>query len=184
MSISLTKFIKDLLREPESMPTPAAILYSAIVAKVLQKPQTKIADDVVAKVGNGNILDLGSGPGYLAMEIARKSPSLRVYGIDLSRKMVKIARRNARGVDNTQFVFGNASGLPFKDSSIDLVVSTAAFHHWKTPRLVFDECHRVLETGGEVWIYDGCPEVFHNKAVSVTGHPKAATCGQVKCRHW
>jgi ubiquinone/menaquinone biosynthesis C-methylase UbiE len=162
--MSITRFIKDLQREPEAMPALGAILYSAIVAKVLQKPHTKIADDVVAKAKESSILDLGSGPGYLAIKIARKSPSLRVYGIDLSRKMVKIARRNARGVDNTQFVFGNASNLPFKDSSIDLVVSTAAFHHWRTPRLVFDECHRVLKTGGEAWIYDGCPEIFHNKA--------------------
>lgn len=162
--MSITRFIKDLQREPEAMPALGAILYSAIVARVLQKPQTKIADDVVAKLGKSSILDLGSGTGYLAIKIARKSPSLRVYGIDLSRRMVKIARRNARGVDNTQFVFGNASNLPFKDSSIDLVVSTAAFHHWRTPRLVFDECHRVLKTGGEAWIYDGCPEIFYNKA--------------------
>jgi ubiquinone/menaquinone biosynthesis C-methylase UbiE len=162
--MSITKFIKDLLREPESMPTPAAVLYSAIVAKVLRKPHTRIADDVVAKVEKSNILDLGSGPGYLAMEIARKSHNLRVYGIDLSRKMVEIARRHARGVNNTQFVFGNASNLPFKDNSIDLVVSTATFHHWRTPRLVLDECHRVLKAGGEAWIYDGCPEIFHNKA--------------------
>jgi len=115
-------------------------------------------------MGKGTILDLGSGTGYLSIEIARKAPVLQVYGIDLSRQMVKIARRHARGVNNAQFVFGNAARLPFKDSSMDLVVSTGASHHWKTPRLVFDECHRVLKTGGEAWIYDGCPEVFANPA--------------------
>jgi ubiquinone/menaquinone biosynthesis C-methylase UbiE len=61
-------------------------------------------------------------------------------------------------------VFGNAAKLPFKDNSIDLVASTGASHHWKTPRLVFDECYRVLKTGQEAWIYDGCPEVFANRA--------------------
>jgi ubiquinone/menaquinone biosynthesis C-methylase UbiE len=78
--------------------------------------------------------------------------------------MVKIARRHAKGVNNARFVFGNAAKLPFKDNSIDLVISTGASHHWKTPRLVFDECYRVLRIGGEAWIYDGCPEVFHNPA--------------------
>jgi hypothetical protein len=29
---------------------------------------------------------------------------------------------------------------------------------------VFDECYRVLKTGKEAWIYDGCPEVFHTQA--------------------
>ena len=162
--MSLTRFIKDLLRKPESIPTPGAIFYNATVAKVLRKPETKIANDIVAKMGKGTILDLGSGPGHLSIEIARRSPGLQVYGIDLSRQMVKIARRHAKGVDNARFVFGNAAKLPFKDNSIDLVISTGASHHWKTPRLVFDECYRVLKTGKEAWIYDGCPEVFHNPA--------------------
>jgi ubiquinone/menaquinone biosynthesis C-methylase UbiE len=162
--MSLTRFIKDLLRKPEAIPTPGAIFYNATVAIVLRKPETKIANDIVEKMGKGTILDLGSGTGYLSIEIARRSPSLQVYGIDLSRQMVKIARRHAKGIDNVRFVFGNAAKLPFKDNSIDLVVSTGASHHWKTPRLVFDECYRVLKTGKEAWVYDGCPEVFRNPA--------------------
>jgi ubiquinone/menaquinone biosynthesis C-methylase UbiE len=164
MSMSLTRFIKDLLRKPEAIPTPGAIFYNATVAKVLRKPETKIANDIVEKMGNGTILDLGSGTGYLSIEIARRSPNLQVYGIDLSRQMVEIARRHAKGVENARFVFGNAAKLPFKDNSVDLVVSTGASHHWKTPRMVVDECHRVLKTGKEAWIYDGCPEVFNNRA--------------------
>ena len=162
--MSLTRFIKDVLRRPEAIPTPGAIFYNATVAKVLRKPETKIANDIVAKMGNGTILDLGSGTGYLSIEIAKRSPGLQVYGIDLSRQMVKIARRHAKGVDNARFVFGNAAKLPFEDNSIDLVISTGASHHWKTPRMVFDECYRVLKPGREAWIYDGCPEVFSNRA--------------------
>jgi len=158
--MSLTRFVKDLLRKPESIPTPGAIFYNATVAKVLRKPETKIANDIVVKMRKGTVLDLGSGTGYLAVKIARRAPSLQVCGVDLSRQMVKIARRHATGVDNARFVFGNAARLPFRDNSIDLVVSTGASHHWKTPRLVFDECHRVLKSGGEAWIYDGCPEIF------------------------
>jgi ubiquinone/menaquinone biosynthesis C-methylase UbiE len=130
--MSLTRFIKDLLRKPEAIPTPGAIFYNATVAKVLRKPETKIANDVVAKMGNGIILYLGSGTGYLSIEIAKRSPGLQVYGIDLGRQMVRIARRHAKGVDNARFVFGNAAKLPFKDNSIDLVISTGASHHWKT----------------------------------------------------
>jgi ubiquinone/menaquinone biosynthesis C-methylase UbiE len=162
--MSPTRFIKSLLRNRESIPTPGAIFYNVTVAKVLRKPESKIANDVVAKMGKGTILDLGSGTGYLAIEIAKRSPNLRVYGIDLSRQMVKIARLHGKGVNNARFVFGNAAKLPFKDSSIDLVISTGASHHWKTPILVFDECYRVLKTDGLAWIYDGCPEVFNNPA--------------------
>ena len=162
--MSLTRFIKDLLRRAEAIPAPGAIFYNATVAKVLRKPETKIANDIVAKMRTGTVLDLGSGTGYLTVRIAGRAPSLRVYGIDLSRQMVRIARRHAEGIDNARFVFGNAARLPFKNNSIDLVVSTAASHHWKTPRLVFDECYRVLKTGGEAWVYDGCPEIFSDRA--------------------
>jgi ubiquinone/menaquinone biosynthesis C-methylase UbiE len=162
--MSLTTFIKDLLRKPERIPTPGAIFYNATVAKVLRRPESKIATDVVARIRDGTVLDLGSGTGYLAIEIAKRSPALKVCGVDLSQRMVKIARRHAEAVDNAQFVFGNAARLPLKDGSIDLVVSTGASHHWKTPWLVFNECHRVLKAGGEAWIYDGCPEVFGNPA--------------------
>ncbi|MGQ9545710.1 MAG: class I SAM-dependent methyltransferase [Dehalococcoidia bacterium] len=162
--MSLTTFVKDLLRRPESIPTPGAIFYNATMAKVLRKPETKIANDVVAKIANGIILDLGSGTGYLAMEVATRSPNLTVYGIDLSRQMVRIARRHARGVCNAEFVLGNAAKLPFEDNSTDLVVSTGASHHWRTPQPMFNECYRVLKSGGEAWMYDGCPEIFENKA--------------------
>ena len=164
MTVSLTRFIKDLLRKPEAIPTLGAILYNATVAKVLRKPEAKIADDIVRKVKVGTIVDLGSGPGFLSTQIATKSPSLQVCGIDLNRQMVKIAQRRARGTEHAQFVFGNAAKLPFKDNSLDLVVSTGVFHHLKMPRLVFEECYRVLKASGEAWIYDGCPEVFKTPA--------------------
>jgi hypothetical protein len=44
--MSLTEFIKDLLRKPESIPTPGAIVYGATVSRVLRKPEAKIADDI------------------------------------------------------------------------------------------------------------------------------------------
>jgi len=164
MNMPLTRFIKDALRSPEAIPTPGAIFYNATVTKVLRKPEAKIAKDIAEKMRKGTILDLGSGTGYLSIEIAKRVPNMQVYGIDLSRQMIKIAKRHAKGVDNARFVFGNAARLPFKDNSIDLVVSTGASHHWKVPRIVFDECYRVLKIGREAWIYDGCPEVFENRA--------------------
>jgi len=160
----LTRFIKDVLRKPEAIPTPGAIFYNATVIEVLRKPEAKIAKDIAEKMRKGTILDLGSGTGYSSIEIAKRVPNMQVYGIDLSRQMIKIAKRHAKDVDNARFVFGNAAILPFKDNSIVLVVSTGASHHWKVPHVVFDECHRVLEVGGEAWIYDGCPEVFENRA--------------------
>jgi SAM-dependent methyltransferase len=164
VAVTLKKFIKYLLRKPEAIPTPGAIIYAATVTRVLRKPEAKIAADIVQHVKGGAVLDLGSGPGFLAVEIARKSPGLQVCGIDLGRRMVKTAARRGRGLGNAQFVFGNAATLPFQSNSIDLVVSTGVFHHLKSPQMVFKECYRVLKSGGEAWIYDGYPEVFRTPA--------------------
>jgi len=160
----LTKFIRNVQKRHEAIPTPGAIIYNATAAKALRKPEAKIANDVIEKTGSGTILDLGSGTGYLSIEIAKRTPSIQVYGIDLSRQMIRIARRHARGVENAQFEFGNAADLPFEDNSIDFIVSTGSLHHWKTPARVFDECYRVLRIGREAWIYDGCPDAFKDQA--------------------
>lgn len=165
--MSLTKFIKNLQKRYEAIPAPGAIIYNATAAKILQKPERKIANDIVEKIGSGTLLDLGSGTGYLSIEIAKKAPSLQVYGVDLSKQMVKIARRHAAGIENVQFVMGNVAELPFEDDSIDFIVSTASFHHWKKPTNVFEGCYRVLKMGKEAWIYDACPDALKDGADAI-----------------
>jgi ubiquinone/menaquinone biosynthesis C-methylase UbiE len=161
--MSLTRFIRNVQSRFEAIPAPAAIFYDAIPARILKKPEGKIADDIVEKIRSGTIVDLGSGTGYLAIKIAKRAPGLQVYGIDLSRQMVKIARRHAQSVENVRFEFGNAAALPFEDDSIDFIVSTGSLHHWNKPVKVFDECYRVLKKDGEGWIYDPCRDALKER---------------------
>ena len=158
--MSLTRFIRDVQSRFEAIPAPAAIFYDAIPAKILKKPERKIVDAIVERIKSGTIVDLGSGTGYLSIEIAKRAPGLQVHGIDLSRQMVKIARRHARGVKNVQFELGNAAALPFEDDSIDFIVSTGSLHHWNRPDKVFGECYRVLKKDREGWIYDPCRDAL------------------------
>lgn len=162
--MSLTKYIRDVQSRFEVIPAPAAIVYNAIPAKVLRKPERKIANDIAGHIDSGTALDLGSGTGYLSIEIAKRAPNVQVYGIDLSRQMVKIARRHAKGVQNAQFEFGNAANLSFEDDSIDFIVSTGSLHHWRRPAKVFNECYRVLKNGKVGWIYDPCSDALKDQA--------------------
>jgi ubiquinone/menaquinone biosynthesis C-methylase UbiE len=158
--MSLTKFIRDIQSRFEAIPAPAAIFYDAIPARILKKPEGKIADDIVKKIRSGTVVDLGSGTGFLSIELAKRAPGLQVFGIDLSRQMVKIAKRHAKDIRNVQFEFGDAAALPFGGSSIDFIVSTGSLHHWNKPAKVFDECYRVLKKDGEGWIYDPCRDAL------------------------
>jgi len=159
--MSLTKYIRDIQSRFEAIPAPAALIYDAIPARILRKPENRIVIDVVKAIENkGTFLDLGSGTGYLTIEVAKNMPDLQVYGIDLSKKMVEIATRHAEGVKNAKFVYGNAADLLFEDDSVDFIISTGSLHHWKRPLRIFDECFRVLKNGKEAWIYDPCPDAL------------------------
>lgn len=161
----LVKFIRDIQRKFEAISSPAAIFYNAFVKKLLSKSEIKIALTIIQRIEKGILIDIGSGTGFLSIEIAKRAAHLKIYGIDLSKKMVEIATRNARGIKNVQFKFGHAAKLPFEDGSIDFIVSTGSFHHWKDPIKIFNECYRVLKREGEGWIYDGCSDL-PNKEVN------------------
>ena len=75
---------------------------------------------------------------------------------DCIKKMVEIASGNARDFKNVKFKLANAIDLPFESNSVDFIVSTGSFHHWKHPFKVFNECYSILKPDNEAWIYDGC----------------------------
>lgn len=105
---------------------------------------------------SGKIIDVGTGPGYLPFEIAKRSQSLEIIGIDISSKMVEIANKNAENFglsERVKFQIGDVANLPFEDKSFEFVVSTLSFHHWSKPRESLNETHLVLKENGEAWIY-------------------------------
>jgi len=83
-------------------------------------------------------LDVGTGTGAGALEIAKRFKDAEVVGVDVSQAMLEEARRLAPGV---QFVQGDASALPFGDAEFDVVA-----HANMIPFL--DETARVLRPGG------------------------------------
>jgi ubiquinone/menaquinone biosynthesis C-methylase UbiE len=142
---------------PERIPWFAARLYDSIAHTALESYYRDVAEQVVAATSRGTILDIGVGPGYLPIEIAKRSPDLRIVGIDLSQALIKIAQENAARAnlsDRVQFMKGDGNRLGFEDNSFDMVVSTGSLHAWKNPTRVINECHRVLRPECEAWILD------------------------------
>jgi ubiquinone/menaquinone biosynthesis C-methylase UbiE len=112
------------------------------------------AEAVAARAAPGaRVLEVAPGPGYLAIELARRG--YRVTGLDVSRSFVRIARENAaRAGVAVDFEEGDAAHLPFPDASFDHVVCMAAFKNFADPVGALDEMHRVLRPGGEACIHD------------------------------
>lgn len=147
--------LKDIL--PEEIPSIGAIFYSKVPAKVFRERLERIAEEI--DINKGLILDIGTGPGFLPLAIAKKKTDLRIIGIDISKKMIEIANGHKKHLANVEFMVMDANRLEFEDDTFDLIVSTGSLHHWKTPLRVLNEIYRCLKFGGKAWIYDGYADI-------------------------
>jgi SAM-dependent methyltransferase len=105
-------------------------------------------------VGPGmSVLDLGAGPGQLAVELERRQTEVRVVGLDPDPRMLRHA---AQAGPRARSVSGMAQELPFLDGSFDRVAATLLLHHLTRPQKLraLDEAARVLRPGGELVVTD------------------------------
>lgn len=99
-----------------------------------------------AQVTRGTrLLDVASGPGFVAA--AARERGARAVGVDLSPRMVEIARALHAGID---FDEADVEHLPFADGAFDAVVCNFGIGHFPNPELALAECLRVLRPGGHI----------------------------------
>lgn len=116
-----------------------------------------VAEDVVSQATSGELLDVGGGPGRLAVEMARRARELKITRLDASPDSVQMAESrtyNAGVGRQAKVVHGEVKDIPFPDRSFDFVVSLRGFKCSEAPEAVLGEIHRVLRPGGRAWIYD------------------------------
>jgi arsenite methyltransferase len=124
---------------------------------------------VAASLGCGNpsavsdlrpgerVLDLGSGGGIDVLLSARRvGPTGFVYGLDMTREMLDLARRNAAeaGATNVEFLPGRIEQVPLPEASVDVVISNCVINLSPDKAAVLAEAHRVLVPGGRLGISD------------------------------
>jgi arsenite methyltransferase len=103
------------------------------------------------------VLDLGSGAGTDSLVAAQMvGEQGYVTGIDMTSPMLTKARSAAAemGMENVEFVEGEAEQLPFPDESFDVVISNGVIDLIPDKDAVFSELFRVLAPGGRMQIAD------------------------------
>lgn len=104
---------------------------------------------------NSNILDISCGDGGLLNCLQKHNPSFKLYGIDISSKIIFEAKKLFFSIN---FQEASAENLPYKSGSFKAVVSSMALHHYKNPKQVFSEITRVLEPQGLCYVVDYVPK--------------------------
>lgn len=103
------------------------------------------------------VLDVGCGPGFMSLPIARMANTGRVYCLDLSGEMLSALQKNADQAglsDRIETIEAPADASGLEGASVDLVVSNNVVHELPDPPAAFAEWMRLLKPGGRVVFND------------------------------
>lgn len=92
---------------------------------------------------NKKVLDLGCGEGKDLQYF--KEQGARIYGIDISERMIELAQKN---LPDAQIKLGLFEKIPFEKDAFDVVASKYALQTSGTIDPTYKEIHRVLKKDG------------------------------------
>ena len=116
----------------------------------LKKAQKDSINTISKK--NFSALDVSCGTGEGLLMLREKTKG-KIMGVDISEEMLKIAKQKI-SEHNVELKKASVDQLPYKDETVDVVISTEAFHHYPNPDKAISEMNRVLKKGGELIITD------------------------------
>ena len=104
-----------------------------------------------------NVLDIGSGAGfdlYVAKRLAGEAG--RVCGIDLTRDMVDLARKNlaASSMSDVEVTHVSSEKIPYSTDTFDTVISNGVINLSPRKQELFQDIFRVLKNGGKLQFAD------------------------------
>lgn len=101
------------------------------------------------------VLDLACGTGDLALGVAALHRDARVVGLDVSRRMLRLARERARGGGvPLRLAAGDVRRLGIRDGTVDLVTAGYCLRNTSDVGAALDEIARVLKPDGRLLTLD------------------------------
>lgn len=142
---------KEFIKKNNDFFTKWARIYN-IIEFFIRNLRKKIAEYIPNRK-QVEILDVCTGTGSLALRFAKKNHN--VIGLDLSEAMLSKARRLNK-FPNLKFIKGDATNMPFNDSTKDICSISFGFHDMPhNIRIeVFMEMVRVIKPKGYIFIID------------------------------
>lgn len=152
--------------------------YDTVAETYAEFVKPRFAEDVLGRAvlaafaelvrGTGPVLDAGCGPGQVTAHLA--GLGVEVFGIDLSPRMVAIARRT---YPELRFEVGSMTALDLPDGGLGGVLAWSSLLHLPPAELpgVFAGFHRVLAPGGHLLILFHVGDEHLTPESAYGGHP-------------
>lgn len=111
----------------------------------------KLMQQRIGPVEGRVFLDLGTSTGLYARALLEAGAD-KVYALDLSPAMLKVALQKARGCAGFVPLLARAEAIPLPEAAVDGVVVGGSWNEFPHPQEVLNEMYRVLKPGGRLWI--------------------------------
>jgi len=111
---------------------------------------------LIAPIQPKQILDVATGTGDLAIELARLNPQ-KITGVDIAANMLEIGKEKvaAKKLSNTiELLLGDSEDLPFENNSFDAVTVAFGVRNFEHLQKGLGEMYRVMRPGGMVAILE------------------------------
>ncbi|QGR02839.1 bifunctional demethylmenaquinone methyltransferase/2-methoxy-6-polyprenyl-1,4-benzoquinol methylase UbiE [Ehrlichia ruminantium] len=108
-------------------------------------------DQVIQSINSGNLLDVASGTGDIAIKVAKHRKNVDIVVCDVNINMLNCGRDNAINTNilNLKWTCGNAEQLPFYDNTFDYYTISFGIRNVSNRQLALNEAYRVLKPGGK-----------------------------------
>ncbi|MGD0450672.1 MAG: class I SAM-dependent methyltransferase [Candidatus Bathyarchaeia archaeon] len=108
-------------------------------------------------VTDGMVLDVGCGSGLFFREVTAQSGM--IIGVDISRKLLLKAKKQADSLTNVSVLQADADHLPFKNAFFDVVFAFTVLQNMPKPVETLKELNRVVKPNGKV-VVTGLKKAF------------------------
>jgi len=98
------------------------------------------------------VADIGSGPGYFTVPLAKYLYDGTVYGIDVQQGMLDLidSQAEAAHVNNIDTVLSKETKIPLDDATVDVALMSNVLHEASSPTRLIRDVARIVKKGG--WI--------------------------------
>jgi len=136
------------------LPNLGASLYDKFLnVEPIRTRLKEIASDIISRTEKGPLLDVGTGPGRLLIEINLMNPEIELFGLDISASMIEVAKKNLQNIQ-TNLQVGSIHHTNYNSNFFSLITCSGSFYLWDYPEESVEEIYRILRDGQSAYLFE------------------------------